>query len=285
MIKIALTGGTGLVGSRVAEILREKFDVKILSSKEMDITNRDNVFNVLKNLDFDVLIHFAAYTNVDSSEIEKEKAWNINVEGTKNVYDACDKFNKNFIYISTDFVFDGKKENAPFFEDSKPNPISYYGLTKYEGEKILKKGTIIRISYPYRENFEKKQDFVRKIKSLLEQGREVFMVNDSLIVPTFIDDIGYALKNFLLSENFEDELKIIHFVGSKAYSPYECGKIIAKAFNLDESLIKPISYDEYYKNKAKRPQFSDIRSKNNKFFNMGNFEQILKTFKKNFKTK
>ncbi len=284
MIKIALTGGDGLVGSKIVEILKsdENFDVYLILEQQMDITNRESVFNTLKGLNFDVFLHLAAYTNADKAEIEKEKAWKINVEGTRNVFDAVRSMNKNFIYISTDFVFDGKMQKTMFFEDSNPNPISYYGLTKYEGEKIVNgNGTIIRISYPYRAKFGNKPDIVRTIKSLLEQGKFLSMVTDSLIVPTFIDDIGYALKKFLLSKNFDS--KIFHLVGSQALSPYECGKIIAKTFGLDESLIKATTYEEYFKGKAKRPRFSDIKSRNNNFYKMGGFEETISKFKNNFK--
>lgn len=285
MIKVAMTGGDGLVGSKIVEILKvdENFDVTLILEQQMDITNREGVFNILKDLNFDVFIHLAAYTNVDKAEIEKERVWNINVEGTRNVLDAVNLKNKNFIYISTDFVFDGKKENCPFFEDSKPNPISHYGLTKYEGEKIVReKGIIIRISYPYRTKFKNKSDIVRNIRSLLKQGKSLSMVTDSKIVPTFIDDIGYAFKSFLLDLNFLNfNPKIFHLVGSQAISPYECGKIIANVFNLDNSLIKPITYNEYFKDKAKRPQFSDIKSKRNKWKMMG-FEEAIFKFKNEF---
>lgn len=284
MIKIAITGGDGLVGSKIVEILKadENFDVGAILEREMDIANRNCVFNTLNGLNFDVFLHLAAYTNVDKAEIEKEKAWRINVEGTKNVFDAVHSLNKNFVYISTDFVFDGKMQNSPFFEDSEPKPISYYGLTKYEGEKIVQgKGTIIRISYPYRTKFGNKSDIVRNIKSSLEQCKSLSMVTNSLIVPTFVDDIAYALKKFLLSKKFYS--KIFHLVGANAISPYECGKIIANAFDLDDSLIKPTTYEEYFKNKAKRPQFSDIKSKNNDFYKMGGFEDTIFKFKDEFK--
>ncbi len=284
MIKIALTGGDGLVGSKIVEILKsdENFDIHLILEQQMDITNRESVFNTLKGLNFDVFLHLAAYTNVDKAEIEKEKARKINVEGTRNVFDAVRSMNKNFVYISTDFVFDGKMQKTPFFEDSKPNPISYYGLTKYEGEKIVNgNGTIIRIAYPYRTKFDNKPDLVRNIKSLLEQGKFLSMVTDSLIVPTFIDDIAYALKKFLLSKNFKPE--IFHLVGTQALSPYECGKIIARTFDLDDSLIKPITYEEYFKGKAKRPRFSDIKSSNNNFCKMGGFEETVFKFKDEFK--
>ncbi|PKM91878.1 MAG: hypothetical protein CVU81_03525 [Euryarchaeota archaeon HGW-Euryarchaeota-1] len=123
-------------------------------------------------------------------------------------------------------------------------------------------------------------DIVRNIKSLLEQGKSLSMVTDSLIVPTFIDDIGYALREFLLAKKFKPE--IFHIVGSQALSPYECGKIIAKAFGLDDSLIKATTYEEYFKDKAKRPQFSDIKSRDNNFYKMGGFEEAISKFKDEF---
>ena len=103
-----MTGGDGLVGSKIVEILKadENFNLTLILEQQMDITSRDNVFNTLKDLNFDLFLHLAAYTNVDKAEIEKEKAWKINVEGTRNVFDAVNFMNKNFVYISTDFVFE-----------------------------------------------------------------------------------------------------------------------------------------------------------------------------------
>ncbi|MFN4212387.1 MAG: SDR family oxidoreductase, partial [Microgenomates group bacterium] len=165
-------------------------------------------------------------------------------------------------------------------EESQPHPISYYGQTKYQGERVInlsaeKKAMIVRISYPYRAVFDKKKDFVRNVKSLLEQEKTLFMITDSLITPTFIDDIAYALK--YLFDNFASE--IFHLVGSDSLSPYEAGKLIAKTFNLNQSLIQPISYKEYFENRAKRPQYSGIKSKKNNFWKMKTFEEGLTVIK------
>ncbi|CEG13078.1 conserved hypothetical protein [groundwater metagenome] len=102
MIKIALTGGDGLVGSKIVEILKsdENFDVRLIPEQQMDITNRESVFNTLKGLNFDVFLHLAAYTNVDKAEIEKEKAHKINVEGTRNVFDAVRSMNKIYLHLN-----------------------------------------------------------------------------------------------------------------------------------------------------------------------------------------
>ncbi len=270
MIKIALTGGDGLIGSRIIELLKDEFRFFNIGKETMDITNKEQVYCILKNLDFDIFLHLAAYTDVDGAEKNKELAYKINVEGTKNVFEIVSQKKKNFVYISTGFVFDGAK--PPYFEDSQPNPISYYGLTKYEGEKIVRnRAMIIRLDYPYRAYFKQKKDFVRNIKSLLEQKKTLSMVSDSKMTPTFIDDFVYALKYLL--NNFSPG--IFHLVGANSLSPYEAGKLIAQIFNLNQKLVQPTTYKLYSQNRAQRPQYAVIKSKKNNFYRMKTFEKGL----------
>lgn len=285
MLKIALTGGDGLVGSRIIELLKNDFEFINLSQKEMDITDKDRVYKVLKEINFDVFLHLAAYTNVSQAEIEKEICFKVNVEGTKNIFEVVSLKKKLFIYISTDFVFDGKKHanrqlSPPYYEDSKPNPLGIYGQSKYEGEKIVaKEAMIIRISYPYRARFEAKLDFFRKFKKQLEEKKPLTLIKDSLMTPTFIDDIAYSLK--YLFKNFSKE--IFHLVGSDCLSPYQIGLIIAEKFNLDKGLISEISFVDFIKGRPYFPQFSVIKSKKNNFWPMKTFEQGLEEIKNQLK--
>mgnify|MGYP001126570571 CR=1 FL=1 len=270
MLKIAITGAYGLIGSRIIELLNNKFQFIPLSSSIMDITNKNQVYRVLKDIKFDLFLHLAAYTNVAKAEEEKDLAYKINVEGTRNVFDVVSQKNKKFIYISTDFVFDGK--NPPYDENSKESPAGFYGQTKFEGETIVKnQAMIVRISYPYRAFFDKKRDFFRTLKTLLEEKKTLKMITDSLMTPTFIDDIAYALK--YLINNYSEET--FHIVGSQALSPYKAAKLIAKKFKLPLSLIETITYEEYVKNKPGLPQYNDIRSVKNNFFPMSDFESGL----------
>ena len=152
MLRIALTGADGLVGSRIVELLNRDFEFIPLPQAKMDITNSTQVNDILNNIDFDIFLHLAAYTNVAGAETNKELCFKVNVEGTKNVFNAVLFKGKKFIYISTDFVFDGK--NPPYFEDSTTNPQGVYADSKYQGELVVKnKAMIVRISYPYRANF------------------------------------------------------------------------------------------------------------------------------------
>lgn len=270
MLKIALTGADGLVGSRIIELLKNDFEFISLPQISMDITNKEQVDNALKNLDFDIFFHLAAFTNVPGAETNKELCFKINRDGTKNVYDAVKQKQKKFIYISTDFVFDGI--NPPYDEDHIPNPMGVYALSKYEGEKIVKdKAMIVRIAYPYRAGFELKKDFFRTFKFYLENNKPLSMITDSLMTPTFIDDIAFGLK--YLFNNYKPET--YHLVGSQSISPYDAAMKVAETFNLDKSLIGKTTYEEYVLGKARLPQFATIKSKKNDFYKMRSFEEGL----------
>ena len=275
MLKVALTGADGLVGSRIVELLKQDFQFIPIPQSKMDITNVDEVNSILKRIDFDVFLHLAAYTNVAGAETNKEICFKINRDGTRNVFDIVTAKGKKFIYISTDFVFDGT--SPPYFEDSTPNPIATYAASKYEGEKVVKgSAMIVRIAYPYRAAFGPKKDFFRTFKSLLEQKKPLTMITDSLMTPTFIDDIAYGLK--YLFNNFSPET--YHLVGSRSLSPYDAAIKVAETFGLDKSLIGKTTYQQYVKDKAALPRLADIRSKKNDFWKMKTFEEGLEEIKK-----
>jgi len=288
-MKIAITGANGLVGSRVVELLHNDFIFIPLDHKEIDITDQKQVYKKLNEIDFDFLLHMAAYTNVDKAEEEKDVARKLNVDATKYLFETVNALGKKMIYISTDFVFDGV--NPPFDEDSKPNPIGYYGKSKYEGEKVLnRQAMIVRTSYPYGNSESNichpeldsgsrkipvKQDFVQKIRSYLANDKPLSMVTDSAMTPTYIDDIAFALK--YLMNNFSPE--IFHIVGSKSYSPFEVGKMIAEHYDLPEWLIQPTTFEEYSRNKSPRPQYAETRSIKNTFQEMKTFGEGLQYVK------
>ncbi len=268
MLKIALTGADGLVGSRIVELLSPDFEFLPLPQSEMDITNVDQVKKVVGDTDFDIFFHLAAYTNVAGAEANRDLAFKINRDGTKNVFDVASAKGKKFVYISTDFIFDGK--NPPYYEDSTPSPSGIYAASKFEGEKILSdEATIVRISYPYRASFEIKRDFFRTFKTYLEQKKPLTMITDSLMTPTFIDDIAYGLKH--LFNNFTPG--IFHLVGGNSLSPYDAATLVADKFGLDKSLIGKTTYEEYIKNKPGLPKLADIRSRKNVFWKMKTFEE------------
>ncbi len=277
MKRILITGSTGLIGSRIVELLAEKYTFIPLLQSEVDITDHDTTARALNALSFDYLLHLAAYTNVDGAEQERELCRKINVDATANLLTQCKAKGARMIHISTDFVFDGKKKGVhgtelPIYtEASEPNPIAYYGQSKYEAEQAVKgEAMIVRLSYPYRKSFDAKRDFVRTIRYLLEQGKTLTMVQDSLITPTFIDDIVNGL-DYLIQHYSTD---IYHLVGAESITPYDAGKLIARTWHINEKLIQPVSYAEYFKGKALRPQWARIVS--TKGITMQSFAEGLK---------
>jgi dTDP-4-dehydrorhamnose reductase len=273
-MNIAITGANGLVGSRIVELLRDEFTFIPLNHSEVDITDQKQVHKKLNEIDFDLLLHMAAYTNVDKAESEREKAKAINVDGTKYLYEAVQKLGKKMIYISTDFVFDGV--TPPFDEMSTPNPVGYYGQTKYEGEQVLgDDAMIVRISYPYNtchlELDSGSSDIISRLSQLLKDGKSLTMVTDASMTPTYIEDIAQGLH--YLIHNYKPE--IYHLVGSKSYSPFQVGEMIAKHLGIPIDLIQPTTFEEYRKGKAPRPQYSQIISVKNDFSEMKSLGEMI----------
>lgn len=283
--KILGTGLTGLVGSRIMELLGDEYDFEKVSYEDgVDITNKDQVEKAILESETEIVLHLAAKTDVDGCEEDKTlgiegAAWQINVAGTQNIVEACKKTGKKIIYISTDFVFDGNKDF--YTEEDLPNPINWYAQTKYEGEKIVQRSgltyLICRIAFPYRAQFSVKKDFMAAIREKLEKGEEISVVEDEIVTPTFVDDLAYAL-DFLIKK---EAVGFYHVVGSSFHTPVEAAQLVAKTFDLDISLINKISRKEYYQNRAPRP-FS-LRLKNDKLtklgFKMKTFSQGLKIIK------
>src|SRR3989344_4235798 len=135
-MKILGTGLDGLVGSRIVELLKDKYEFE---PSNVDVTSKDKIAKKITSSDAPIVLHLAAKTSVDGCEEDHSSARAVNGVGTQNIVDACQKSSKKLIYISTDFVFDGSKDL--YSEEDKPNPINWYGRTKYEGEEIVKKSS------------------------------------------------------------------------------------------------------------------------------------------------
>lgn len=242
------TGLSGLVGSRIVELLSQKYKFENLDlTTGVDVTNPNIIEQKISSIPGNIVIHTAAFTDVDKAwEQQGQKdglCYRINVLGTRNVAQACQKFNKYLIHISTDFVFDGKKRIA-YTENDKPNPIEWYGQTKlWAEEEVLNskaENIILRIAFPYKAKASAikleprpKLDLIRKIIEKLKNKQPMFMFFDQIITPTFIDDIAKVVDYCILNK----PKGLYHCVGSSAVSPYDLAALIADAFSLDKSLI------------------------------------------------
>lgn len=282
-VPILATGMSGLVGTRIAELLHAEFSFEDLSfDTGVDITDPESVEKHIAKSSAQVVLHMAAKTDVDACEDDKllgeeGGAWMVNVNGTQNVVSAAKKFGKRVVYISTDFVFDGTKNH--YTEEDEPNPINWYAVTKYEGEKIVAEasGCIVRISYPYRAYFPNKKDFVARILGNLKNGKSVVGLTDHIFTPTFIDDIALALPSILS----RDLNGIFHVVGNSSHSVYEAVEMIANVFGYKAS-IRQTTREEYFHNRAFRPfKLALNNAKIRKLgISMRGFEEGLRQMKK-----
>lgn len=285
-MKVLGTGLTGLVGSRVVELLSPQYIFENLSLETgVDITNKELVDEHVNNSDAPWVMHFAGATDVDGCEKdrllrEEGNAWRVNVTATEYIAEACLRTHKNLLYISTDFVFDGTA--SEYHEEDTPHPLSWYAITKYEGEKRVSvlgdKAIIMRITIPYRAKNPTKPDFVHRIIETLKNQKVVASPSDQIFVPTFIDDIAIALKTLM-----EKQVSgVYHVVGSQALSPYEAALKIAGTFGLNKELVKETTFADYFKNRAPRP--FHLNTKNDKISKLGikmlTFDEGLEAIKK-----
>jgi len=263
--RLLVTGASGLLGNKIVELAKNDYTVILLhktkplhsNSLKLDIIDTIEVLNLFNKLKPAIVIHTASETNVDKCETEREHAWKTNVDGTRNIAVACGKVGAKLVYISTDYVFDGEKGN--YTEQDKPNPINYYGVTKLEGEKQVtqncQKYFILRTSVLYGWH-PWKQNFATWIINQLKQNKKITVVKDHYNTPTLADNLAEITLE-AIQKNLQG---LYHASGSERVSRYAFAKQIAKAFNLDPNLIKPIKISQLTAWIAKRPKDSSLNT-------------------------
>lgn len=255
-MKYLITGGTGQLGYDIVKelISRGKLEYIAPTTKEMNITNKDEVEKVILDYKPNVIFHCAAYTAVDKAEEDRENCYNVNVNGTKNIVEVAKKINAKVVYISTDYVFDGTKEGI-YEIDDKTNPINYYGYTKLMGEKEVQQLNdylIVRISWVFGINGK---NFVKTMLNLADTKDEISVVSDQIGSPTYTKDLSKLLLDMI-----ENNKKGLFFATNEDFcSWYEFAEYIFKINNINIKLNKILTKD--YKTLAKRPLNSKL-SKN-----------------------
>lgn len=265
-MKLLVTGASGLLGSKLCELaIRKNYEVysaynqhKPLhgTSIQFDVTDRITVDEIFEKIRPEAVVHAAALTNVDKCELEKELAWKINVEGTRNIAKSCREHHAFLIYVSTDYVFDGEK--GIYRETDNPAPINYYGLTKLEGEACVKHSTtkycIARPSVIYGSTpATRKMNFASWLLDKLNRKERVKIVIDQWNSPT----LNTNLADMIL-EVIERRLTgIFHLAGATRLSRYEFARLLAEMFALDTDLITRASSKEISWI-AKRPKDSSL---------------------------
>ncbi|WP_424411584.1 dTDP-4-dehydrorhamnose reductase [Pasteurella sp. PK-2025] len=252
MLKILLTGSEGQVGQILYKKLYNKSNLLAVNHKELDITNKSEIENIVFTFKPDVIINAAAYTAVDNAENNIETAKAVNVQGPQNLAQVAQKIDAILLHISTDYVFDGKS-TLPYTEEMDTNPLNVYGRTKLEGEiAVLQnnpRSIILRTSWVFSEFGN---NFVKVMLKLGKERNQLNIVSDQIGAPTYAGDIADTLIKiaFLSEKNKKIPFGIYHFSGYPYTNWFEFAKIIfqkAVEQNILERSPKvlPISSGEY----------------------------------------
>ena len=250
---ILVTGAGGLLGSKLIKMSQDFVGTYHSGKPRMDITSRKNVFSVLEKIRPSCVVHCAALTDVDYCEDHKEEAHKVNVLGTKNIADACKAIGSKMVYLSTDFVFDGKK--GRYKETDQPNPTSVYSSTKLMGEHMVAQtdnSLICRASVLYGAGSEK---FVQWVIDSLNNNKKIYVATDQFASPTLNTELAECMIKLIDSGCSG----IYHTAGSERISRYDFAKNIAKGFSLDNKLIEKTLSDRL-KQRVRRPMDSSLNT-------------------------
>jgi len=239
MKRLLVVGASGLVGSRFLELAKPKFEIMGVDEKTLDITDDATVEKYFSENKFDAVVNFAAYTNVDGAEAQKDDenglAYKLNVEGPRNLVESCNDDGMFLVHISTDFVFPGTDElPGPYAEDAAlpetPNGIGWYGWTKNRAEYMVtttsNKYAIVRYGYPFRAApYGIKNDWARNLIKLYNEQKLYSLFNDQVQSVIFIDDLVEPLTKIV-----EQELNGVFHIASDTTTPYEIGSYLLSKY-------------------------------------------------------
>jgi len=252
-LRVLITGCHGLLGQKLVALVPDHVDVFGIDLQEespilpqpsfskCDITDRQQVLEHVLKLAPDWIINAAAYTNVDGAEKERRLCWKVNVEAVENLAYAARKVHSKIVHISTDYIFDGK--DGPYDENAVPNPLGYYGRSKLAGENALRVSSveyiIIRTMILYGKNIFGNANFVTWLIEKLRQKQKVTIVTDQIGNTTLADELAGGIWKTIGT----DYRGVLNIAGREILDRLTFARQVAQVFELDQSLITPITTD------------------------------------------
>lgn len=263
-MKFLVTGSAGLVGRQVVQDLLQSYtDVYSCYHNSrpesgiatpIDIASQESIIKAVESTSPDVIIHLAAMTNVDLCETERDMALKINARSTAVLSEQAKKHGAFLVYVSTDYVFDGKTGMKK--ESDMTDPVDYYGQSKLEGEKavqeIAPKWCIARTSTPYGMH-PKKKSFPLFVAENLQSKTPLDIITDQYTSPTYVPNLSRMLIE-ISSRNIQG---MLHVSGATRISRYEMAEMVAEKLNLDNKLLRPTNMDAMNWT-ARRPKDSSL---------------------------
>ena len=251
MKRFLITGANGLLGQKLVGLLAQQADIDLIATargenrlpisasytyRQMDITDRQQVFDVITDVRPDAVIHGAAMTDVDKCELDKEACWAQNVTATESIVVACEATGAFLCHVSTDFIFDGK--DGPYNEEAEGNPISFYGWSKYAAERVVMSSSlqwaIARTVLVYGIAHDmSRSNIILWVKKSLEDGKIIKVVTDQFRSPTLAEDLATGCA--LIAKR--QATGIFNISGKEVLTPHEMAIQTADYFGLDKSLI------------------------------------------------
>lgn len=283
-MKIMITGDKGQLGTDCTKVLGKTHEVLGVDIDEVDITKLPDIESLVQQFRPNIIVNCAAFTRVDDCETEKESAWKANVTGVENLAQCVEKYGGGLIHISTDYVFDGRKNvPEPYVETDVPNPLSYYGITKFEGEKAIKKATdrfmIVRTAWLYGicgHNFLKT---MLKL-SIRNSDNKIKVVNDQYGSPTWTYRLALQIERLIETNDHG----IFHATSEGYCTWYELAVYFLKKMDVPYT-ITPCTTKEYPTPTA-RPMNSILENRNLKEKGMNimdNWKSDIDEFVSNFR--
>lgn len=253
-MRIVVTGAKGMLGSDICRILGEQHQVIGIDRDELDITDTVATQTILEKIHPQLVVHCAAYTDVDAAELNPDEAYRVNGMGTWNVASATANVGATIVYISTDFVFDGEK-GEPYTEWDTPNPQSYYAASKYAGERVIQwvgvESYIVRSAWLFGNT---EHCFPRQIIKAAKKHSELKVVADQVGTPTYTIDLARAI-----GELIESPLTgIYHVTNSGMCSWYQFAQKVLELAGMDAIKVKPITSGQW-PSPTRRPKYSVLR--------------------------
>src|SRR6185503_18792106 len=258
-MKILITGANGFLGYYLVEQLLCKNYEVIATSKgqcrlpfsshanfqyeEMDFTDPFSIHDVFEKIKPDVVIHAGAMSKPDECELDQMKAYSVNVEGTVQLLINSADIKSFFIFLSTDFVFDG--ERGMYSEDDAPNPVNYYGRTKLEAEEAVKEyehdWAIVRTVLVYGKNHSGHNNILKIVKEKLAKGEQYNVFDDQVRTPTYVEDLAKGIVSIIEKK----ATGVFHLSGKDVLTPYQMAIKTAEHLRLNSSVIKKVTHTSF----------------------------------------
>ena len=264
-MNILVTGANGQLGNEMRIVSRQSADRYVFTdvadfpgndTVHLDITDMEAVRETVSEYDIDIIVNCAAYTNVDKAEADIDACRLLNAKAPENLAVAIREKGGLLIHISTDYVFGGVVYDAPLNEDTPTSPTGVYGLTKLEGEEMIRRSgcrhIIIRTSWLYSEFG---RNFVKTMLALTSSKPSLKVVNDQTGTPTYALDLASAIFDIIENRKAEDREGIYHYSNEGVCTWYEFARTIAEYAGNDECEISPCTSEDY-PSPVRRPSYS-----------------------------